>query len=440
MFDLPVYNNKSNFSPGRYRVDDLSRHKGFFVQVDGSDLHMKWHNDFESSTARNLDLYYRPSLFPLLDHTDFTRGSCWKDWLIPTSAYEFIVDKDTIRIGMVDRDLSIKDYLDFVYQQIETNIKEIYQKHPYVCLHYSGGIDAMVVLSYLIKMDLLSRTVVVYCRNLAQANEDFISFRSPILLSAVKEVLRQIKNQCLDVVTIDIDVGDIAKIANIGNFFNFQAHSSALIMQRYPEYGHIDGAMGNYSLFHQEAYIKRLIKRTQDHEDFHRSLERNPNRYTVVHVDLDTIDSMPPMDHYHIGNKISGQGLHDTKLYIPLGTPDILRLSRRLKLDDYTHDDILNATHARNIIERNTGKELIGYVKYATPREHNSLKHIIFPMDLLDPKILEIDLSPGHCPEGLDWLQHEIAQGETTGSIPVNVVVSILAQRYISKEYIRSIS
>lgn len=431
MFDQKIFGNANNFPPGRYRNRDCFRHQGLFLKKNGSDLFLQKFRDFSPGTSRNNSFYFRPSYLPVVDLDDYTQGSCWRDWIMPTASFEFVVTHDEISVEEISRDLSITQYVEFVYHQIAANIQEIYQTNSTVCFHYSGGVDALVVLSFLIKFKLLPRTNIVYWRNLTQEAETGLSFRDHDLRKAIGEVFEICKKSAAAISVTDITVNDVIDVINHRGYFDLANYASSIMMHRYPGYAHMDGYLGNATLLHRYYYSNMLVKNTQNYESFYQAWN-HPKRYMNPYQLPDDMDNILPISRSYLGVKLfHGMDQSQIRIYNPLGNDCILEKLRSLKCDDYSHEDIITAKFARDIIQRNDAGYLDHYVLRTTESEGSNLKHMKFAWNRIDPNVTNLTWHNGHDALGRQWLEYEIDIAKKTNSVSINTVVSIKAQQQI---------
>jgi len=427
MINPITYHNANKFPDGIYQNSDIVRDQGIFAKVQGDDLYL----GSAAQAAKdgiNLEIYFRPSYIPIPYMYDYRLGSCFSGWVLPTASYQFQVDKESITVSVLPNDISIGSYLEFAHVHIEQSIKKIYQNNPKVCLHYSGGIDSLVILSYLEKMDLLSRTHLVYFRNLTQQHKD-VSFTDAELWAALLEMFEKMKTKAAGCDIIDITVRDIADRANSDSWSDLTCYTTATVMKKYPGFAHLHGHLGNTTMLHFHHFNDEIIRHKNNHQEFETAQKSQDNysSYLSHHVPKIQSDIVPIRDR-HIGPKLYrylGNNHH------PLGDDVLLEKIRRLKCDDLLHEDIFKAAFARDIIRQNAKGEFDSFVIRGCQNETNALVDIEVPLDLIDPNILHIPENQWHHPEGVRWLEYELQQSRIKKHIPINVLVSVLAQKKI---------
>lgn len=428
MLITKTYHNASRVPDGIYRNKDLYRDSGFYCRVDHDEN--LWLADCETASRStiNKEIYFRPSYLPVPFMHDYRLGSAWLGWYLPTASYQFTVSGDKIAINTLDRDLDIHSYLDIFHAHVRTVIKGIYDRHHTVCLHYSGGIDSLVLLSYIMALDLLPRTHLVYFRNLTQGHRSDVSFNNADMLSAIRDVRDRLSKQALGFDMIDITLQDVADRANQLSWSDLTCYATSTVMSRYPHMAHIHGHLGNSTLLHYHYIHDELVLVQNNRHDFERIQQSNKDAYgcyLTKYAQPET-DKLVRLCDRHFGPKLYR---HLGNNYHPLSDTYLLDLVRKLHFRDCSHLDVIDVRFAREILQRNVGGQLDQYVTRGCQSETNALVDMKLPMRLLNADVLEIITDDLHHSEGLSWLHHERNCAVQTGEIPINSLVSFLAQK-----------
>ncbi len=165
--EIRKYRNASNVPPGIYQNFDLHLGDKIFVQVNNDDLYLT--NDYKklqhAQINKKVYLGIGGVCIPFTD-LDCRRQSCFRNWFIPSASYRFSVTSDHVDVSLIKKDLSLDEYTHLMYDRVIENLKSIYSRHDRVYLHYSGGIDSLVCLSFILKLGLQKRTTLLYFTNI----------------------------------------------------------------------------------------------------------------------------------------------------------------------------------------------------------------------------------------------------------------------------------
>ena len=169
--EVRKYRNASNVPPGIYQNFDLHMGDKIFLQANNDDLYLT--NDYKKlQHAQIVEKVYRDfSPVPFVAWLDCRQQSCFRKWFIPSASYRFSVTSDHVDVSLIKKDLSLDEYTHQMYDRVIENLKSIYAQHDRVYLHYSGGIDSLVCLSFIIKLGLQKRTTLLYFKNLPDISD-----------------------------------------------------------------------------------------------------------------------------------------------------------------------------------------------------------------------------------------------------------------------------
>ena len=125
----------------------------------------------------NRAIYFNPTSRLKISRSDSRLGSCFVGWQIPTSGIMVeSTDGYVSAIREFQHELSLNEYKERLDARIKNCIQEIYDTNSQVYLTFSGGIDSIVVLSYIMHMGLGSRTHLVCVKNLATTHPKSIAY------------------------------------------------------------------------------------------------------------------------------------------------------------------------------------------------------------------------------------------------------------------------
>ena len=72
---------------------------------------------------------------------------------MPTGSYIFNDDGGVITKQIIPSTITLDEYQEALFNNIQTQIQEIYKKYKTVTLLYSGGIDSITLLSFIINLN-----------------------------------------------------------------------------------------------------------------------------------------------------------------------------------------------------------------------------------------------------------------------------------------------
>jgi hypothetical protein len=360
--------------------------------------------------------------------------SCFKDYIIPTASYKFYSTEKGIVQRCFEKTVTLDYYIDQIDQDIRASITKIYQDNATVTLCYSGGIDSMVILSYILSLGFLSRTNIVCFENVTQVDNTCLHLDA-VKKEKVLAVLDLIGPNCNDITWLKFDQEDfVYNITNL-DFRHAQCYTTSALLRRYNDTAFLFGYHGNQVLLHKKIFIDEIVKyRPGAKEEF---LQLPKNYYAQ-----NLIDHTPPTDipgiekiHMMIRPWAALDGYQGNRIYSPIGSNLTFNLLRRLDFSKISVNIVADAQIARELIARNTGKQLSEYI---TTESLGDLDSFRFPGDsipLVD-KIEKLLIIPdlNHNPQGLEYLTTAIKQSISNKNIEVNVLMSVKALQWLSNQ------
>ena len=430
MIETRAYKNASGIPPGRYQNSDISGPEKIFAKVDGSSIYLV--NSYTKLQKEKLsrDIYFKPSYFPLSDPSDYSNSSCFSDWIVPTASFIFDVNGDEVVVSVPDHKISIDQYLSHVYDSIDENIARLYKDHPFVYFHYSGGVDSVVILSFLIKNNLLHKTKLLLYQNLPDIHnkqDDWVYYDN--LLKSVD----LIKNNFLSIVQTKVTTLDVVNLANSSAYDIFSSYSTSTLMYRYSDGPHLTGHYGNQSLLHMHIFVDSVLMHGGSYEQY-QTMAKDPNIYSKNHVvDLYQINKrLVPIPQKHLlARSRFLLSLTPPYLHFPLMNNEIARNLRQLDFSQVTFDHLLNATIAKSIISNNVGTMFDSNI-LSDGSDGDNLSNFTVPFRAIHPKLLEIDKNLNHNHEGVEWHRYEIDQAKKLGVFSINTLTSLKAFEHLS--------
>jgi hypothetical protein len=414
-----------------YQNLDLSVDK-FFVSKD----HTKLVTDIKQlKTSRlNRNFYFRPSGCPLVNVNDSNDGSCFKDYFIPTASYQFQLVDNVVKSVLIEKNLLLTEYIDELHQGIYNRIKSIYQQHKEVTLAYSGGIDSMVLLSFIQNQGLLSRTNVVCFKNKTQSDPSCLhrDFKKQF---AVEALLKTIQNKVKSVQWLTISQDDFVFGLNNQNLEHVKCYATNAVLKKTDGNAYIFGHHGNQSLLHKIIFVDEIIlNQSGAIKDMADLLSGSKDFYTQSLLNFDINSVRIGIERRHMLMKPWSLLANKHKsVYSPLADNFSFGQLRRLDFGKINISIIANADVARELIDRNVGNSLNSYITTESIKDGDNLENMVIPLDLLSASTLAIPSELNHNPEGLDYIQNEINSAKKTNTIAINTLVTIKALNWLSQ-------
>ena len=452
--EIRKYRNASKIPPGIYQNFDLHLGDKIFVQVNNDDLYLT--NDYKKlQHAQINEKVYHGNGVVCIPFTslDCRLESCFRNWFIPSASYKFSVTSDHVDVSLIKKDLSLDEYTHLMYDRVIKNLKSIYSQHDRVYLHYSGGIDSLVCLSFILKLGLQKRTTLLYFKNLPEISHQYLpeaSFLHPVKLQAIENLFADMADQMHSIITDCVTLSDFLHQLNHGTFIDILAYSTATMIQKYPDGAHIGGHLGNESLLHWHIYINDVLQAGHDIEQLKELSKktvysRNHVLRYLTCVDQ-TIDSrsceqrlLPVMEFKH-HSQVPRSSLNShgsVKFYHPLMDETTSELHRKLHWRDIDFSYLVDAKLARDVIKINVGNKLDQYVTSdGQDSDHWGMeswsKSFMLSADKINPKILTVPDNLCHDDNGFRWLDYVLRHVNTHG-ISTKMLLRFKAINHLSK-------
>ena len=460
--EVRKYRNASNVSPGLYQNFDLHMGDKIFVQVNDDDLYLT--NDYKKlQHTQIVEKVYRDfSPLPFVAGLDCRQQSCFRNWFIPSASYRFLITSDHVDVSLIKKDLSLDEYTHLMYDRVIENIKTIYSQHDRVYLHYSGGIDSLVCLSFILKLGLQKRTTLLYYKNFPEISHQYLpesSFLNPVKLQAIENLFADMADQMHSIITDCVTISDFLQQLNHGTFIDVVAYSTATMMQKYSDGAHIGGHLGNESLLHWHIYINDVIQAGHDIEQLKELSKKTA--YAKNHVlrlmnasgsiqafDQTCVDKtldsrscdqwlLPVMEFKHHSQvPRSSLNYNSIKFYHPLMDETTSELHRKLHWRDIDFSYLVDAKLARDIIKVNVGNRLDRYVTTDGQDSDNWgmeswARSFMLSADKINPKLLTIPDNLCHDDNGFRWLNYALRHADTHG-ISTKMLMTFKAINHLS--------
>ena len=391
-----------------------------FYSKDQSDTDIKSLSDLIHAPLTE-KIYFSASCFPFQSLKDTRTGSCFENWAVYNSCQ---------RPGT--KSLTLAHYVDQLDQLLQQQIQEIYSKHSTVTLSFSGGVDALTLLSYIESQGLLNRTVIYWHEN--RTIDDATSLHVDINKHrALVVMLDRLKSQVQDIVFNTITVDDLIHIINTQDYNHLKCYTTAVAVQYFHNTALIYGHHGNQVLLHKDIFLDQIRINSSDPVINQRIVDCIAQRdFYTQSLQKYNVESQPvPLDYVELIIKpwCLLSGINNNVIYSPLevGLPLVKDI-------DYTAVDpavIFHATAARQLIAKNVGSAYDDFVTTESLADGDNLSQIMLPYDQIS-RSLTIPSNINHHPVGLEFLNYELQQAQKKNSIHLNTVVTIKMLQYLS--------
>lgn len=373
------------------------------------------------------EIYFSPSYSPLIDVKNTALGSCFKGWIVPTAS----IDIET-GIEIFAKTTTIDEYTHAVHRSITKSVHDIYSNHQQVHLALSGGIDSVVLLSYVLELNYLDRTTIVIFENHSQSHSDCLH----------QNISRQndLDNLCgglghTDIKREIIEMPDLIAAAN-HSFGALRCYVTHALMSRYQSCAWMFGYHGNQLLLHKEVFLDEIMYRAPNKKSLIKTAISKKNFYTQSLRNYRFDRELAPLHQHHLLLKPWQEmnAINNNLIYAPIGHDDILfDLCRTIDFSLCDPEVITDALVARCLIRKNGQEWLLDHISTESTRDLDNLEHVEVPVRDLDPTLLEIPHNLNHDKEGLDWIADESNRAKTTGYIALNTLVSLRNLSWIAE-------
>jgi hypothetical protein len=364
----------------------------------------------------NEHFYYSAQWYPSIDKTDFTKGSIYKDYVIPTAAYKFTIDNGCVSVDTNSEKISLTEYTDQIDQSVSNEINNIYKSHDHVVLTYSGGVDSMVLLSYIIAGGFLSQTTILTHQNFVQSpDHPSLISNSPARLQALEDVLDLTSGLGAKIIKISVDPIDLASALASKNFIHSSCYSATKALTYFNNTAFLFGHHGNQALLHKDIFIDQLLLNGILGElEVQQALDKK-NYYVTSATDYDINRVRVPLEYCPLLLKQWPEltGYNNNTTYAPLGAK--LKLCRDIDFRTVDLYDILDAKVARDLISKNVGTMLDKYIVTEGVGDGDAFVDRMFDRDQLDGSLLKIPNNINHNLTGYNWLTENLKRSNISG-------------------------
>lgn len=374
----------------------------------------------------NKQIYYSPMSYPYVNSFNCFLGSVFEKFIIPTDSYDPESNWEKI-----DTKLNVSDYEDWLYKEIKSNVSNAYSKNKQVNLLFSGGIDSLVVASFVLANNLENRTRFVIVHDQTQIDETALVND----ISARKRIEKFVKRfNIQDCCQINLTVEDYVDVCNTESFEHLRCHSTSALFNRFNDEIFIGGHGGNWSLLHKEQMLDEiLIKKPSLLPDLN-SIILDDSIYCKTHKNYSFENLYFANIHFDRKRWELLSGNNQNELSLILATKSIYQQTRQIDWNSIDIATVSDAKLARRLIEKNVGNEFNEIISNENINDCDSFVSFDIELDRIKTDIFRIPTNLNHHEDGLYWWNHNLNSARQTGYINSNVIASFLALHQLSKE------
>jgi len=424
-------------------VLDTNLEDGIYYNREPNSLHDTYFIDTNSNSLKQIyelkdvkleeKIYYSPSKFPRL-HKLISHGTAWKNCYALSCSHDYNVkDKKATVILHQETKIPLIDYCEKYYKLIEQEIIKIYSQHNDVVLQFSGGIDSLVLLSYIVKLGYTKRTILINFENY------FITDHPDLIRNNIKKNLARTKlmldckNYLSDFIIMELTDEDWLWAVNNCAYTQCQLYGSMKILKNFPNTALITGHHGDQTLLHDTMWISHLFANStnisETKKEYVESLQ-NKSLYMNNYIDYD-VDGQHNLLHdytWHLKYWHDLNGYNGCSVYTPLSVNT--RLCRNIDTNSLTINDILDAKVAKTLIHKNIGNQFDEYITH-----QGNLDGDVFSKKYFDKSNFHRDLFciPKNINHniGLLWLEKNLSEQ----TIETNTILSLKMLQLISQNF-----
>lgn len=422
--------DKSLLSPETFLTNNETGDNFFVEEVDDKLLLFRWPKD---NRLLNYKIYSSPSAYPIigLPKNIISTETCFSNVYSPTPSYVFNCDDGFVY--NLESKLSYNDYINLIDQEIDKTIIDTYNTFDTVHLMFSGGSDSLVLLSYIIKNNLLKRTIIVTAENTA-VNISNIIPAGDQRKTVLHKLLDWLKCKALDVHYHEITKTDLLKTINTGNVWQLKSYSTHYMFNYYKNSAMLLGVKGNNTLLHRAVIAGQVMRCTGETlngiSDSNLFYTKDLCNYDYLNDNVDIQNRFLAKKGYYKFNGMNG----NTMIY-PFGSDNMFRLLRSIDWTDLRVNIIADALLPRYLIDKNAGKYLNEYITYENCSEWDNMDGQDIDIDLINSNVLKIPDNLNHNDRGMGYINQELKKVYTMGKINLNLILSFKSLQMISDKF-----
>ena len=374
----------------------------------------------------NREMYFSAGAFPYaIINDDWKLGSIFENFYIPSGSYTFNKDmgwqKDITT-------LHIKDYEDILYNEIKKTVQEAYSTNKQVNLMFSGGIDSLVVASYIIAMGLENKTNFVTLYDYNQTDK-YCMVKDEKLRLTLESFFKTFKN-CQDWIKVNVFEEDLIDACNTKIFDAARSFTSYKLFNRFEDQVFIGGHYGNSTLYHG-GYGTQIDEMLLQNPAIEKDLERIfnlPGIYCISNKTGYINHKRPQSDKHYVKKRTDFlNGINNNEIKFICGSDRIFEKTRQVDWSTWTDPyELVNACIARRIIQKNVGNLFDNFIRHENLLDADAFVDKNLPYESLNKSIFELPNNVHHNTQGVVWFAEEIKRAKNTGYIKTNTIFSML--------------
>lgn len=408
------------------------------IFVDDDRTYLRSWQDFRGYKL-NRDIYFSPTNNPRMIRQDVRKGSCFDGWYVPTPSELFEAQQGKIvSAKLLPQTLRLEDYKKQITFIIEKNITEVFDTNPVVNLAFSGSMDSMILLAFIVRMGLEKRTRLVSFNNQITYKSDALCYDQS-RQDQINNFFDTWGARFHDVSWEVMRFEDLIELINLGvDPDRLLPYTLSIAARHRPGQTWIGGYHGNRTILHQRIFLdqlrlwdpsitQKLKKQVEESWDkvYSHSIRKINLDNDPVHIAYQS-QSNKPWD--------SVSGFYDSKIYLPLGTEDMFCLLRQIHPGDFDFDLVAKVTFGIELIQQNAPELLEWMTQRQSENDLDGVESWMLPFDRIDLSKFKVPTDLEHNKEGSDWIEYAMEQGRTSGEIEFNTLVSIKNLQYIHRK------
>ena len=384
----------------------------------------------------NRDIYFNPTSRLKISRSDSRLGSCFVGWQIPTSGIMVeATDGCVSAITEFQHELSLSEYKARLDVRVKNCIQEIYDTNRRVYLTFSGGIDSILVLSYIMHLGLGPRTHLVCVKNLATTHIESIAYDQD-RIQRINDFFTAYQGRVASTSWITQDADNIVDMVNRGRrYMDLLNYTTVGIFESYHDTVWLGGYDGNNTLIRNWPFLDQLrINDPAKSSELEIALTARRGTPQMIKMQPDLLSRPPIHIKYHtlsVKPLHALQGINQNQLHTPLASQEIFDDLRKINLGELDFEMIADARISKDLINR-YAPDLLSMITRQSGYDNDSIVQTQVPTRNLDYNQLYVPSNLNHHPDGIEWLAYELELSKTTGYINLNTLVSFKNLQYIS--------
>jgi len=342
---------------------------------------------------------HSPETFPWVDHTHL-KHTVFKDWVAPSFYITFKESHGSIITETLPQHtIPLEQYIQTARNKIENNVKNLFNNSKNMMLLYSGGIDSILLISYLIKYNRLKDTPLIYCYN---ENADNTVQQDRFDLE---------KSLGLNIEVINISKKILIDYANQSDPFKFNNYQSYWLAETFKDKTILIGNEGNSVLLHKWEWLKRLGKPATKKNIYVTSCYDQIDWNKSIDLDHNTISFIEPY------SRSWNNGEDFAHMLSPISDVSLMQMLPFVDIRNMNPNFVGDAELIRTMIYNNVKHELDSLITtenfnwgICNGSENLQIKDI-------DNKMLDINFKKRIETKGLIHMKHKIDRAKLDGHI-----------------------